>query len=145
MAGETVPIGSPSSAYNTIFTQATLTATTAGDKIPGMERYTSALFMLSGGTVTGSTPTLDVYIQTLMPDGATWCDILAFTQKTASTFTEKAWFVMGASEVAAITTSTLTQTTAAKIGLGNHIRVNCKLTGTTPSFADVVVYASFYE
>ena len=146
MAGsETAPLGSPSSFGNTIFSTTTLAASASGAKLPGVEKYTSALFQLGVGTVTGTSPTLDVFIQTLLPDGSTWQDILAFTQVTSSTSSQKGWFVSGAASVAVVKTEALAAATAEPIGLGNYIRVRCKVGGTNPSFGNVVVYANFYE
>jgi hypothetical protein len=146
MAGtETVFLGSPSSFNQTIFAATTLTASASGAKIPGIEKYTSALFYLTVGTVSGSTPLLDVYIQTLLPNATTWQDIAHFTQVTSSTVSEIIHFVTGASSVAAVQTETLASATIKAIGLGCFIRVRCKVAGTTPSFATVTVTANFFE
>lgn len=145
MAGETVYLGSPSSFGATLFTSATVTASISGAKIPGMEKYTSALFFLSVGTVTGTSPTLDVYIQTLLPDNTTWQDIAHFTQITSSTATRIIHFVTGASSEAAVETEALTAGTIKAIGLGCFIRVRCVVGGSTPSFGTTVVYANFFE
>ena len=144
MAGELVTLGSPSSFGNTIFTTATLAASASGDKLPGMEKYTSALFVATSGAVTGTSPTLNVYIQTLLPDGSTWQDIVSFTQITAAT-SRIAHFVTGAASEAAVQTEALTAGSIKAIGLGNYIRVRCVVGGTNPSFTDVVVTANFFE
>ena len=145
MAGaELVTLGSPSSFGNTIFSTTTLAASASGAKLPGMEKYTSALFVVTSGTVTGTSPTLNVYIQTLLPDGSTWQDIVSFTQITAAT-SRIAHFVTGAASEAAVQTEALTAGSIKAIGLGNFIRVRCVVGGTNPSFADVIVTANFFE
>lgn len=145
MAGETVYLGSPSSFGATLFTSATVTASVSGAKIPGIEKYTSALFQLEVGTVSGSTPTLNVYIQTLLPDATTWNDIVSFTQVTSSTSHQLAHFVTGASTLAAVQTEALAAGSIRAMGLGCFIRVRCVVAGTTPSFGTTVVYANFFE
>jgi len=145
MAGETVFLGSPSSFGAIIFAKQTLTASASGASIPGIEKYTSAIFQLEVGTVTGTTPTLDVYVQTFLPDNTTWEDIVHFTQVTSSTSHQLAWFVSGAATLAAVQTEGLSAGTIRAFGLGNSIRVRCVVAGTSPSFGNTVVYASFFE
>jgi len=145
MAGETVYLGSPASTNQIIFAAQNLTASTSGANIPGMEKYTSALFYLTIGAVGGSTPLIDVYIQTLLPDATTWQDIAHFTQVTSSTVSEIIHFVTGASSVAAVQTEALASATIKAIGLGHTIRVRVKMAGTSPTAASTTVYASFYE
>lgn len=146
MAGlETVTLGSPSSFGNTVFSTTTLTASASGGKLPGMEKYTSALFHATVGTVTGTSPTLDIYIQTLLPDNTVWQDIAHFTQITSSSAARVLHFVVGASSEAAVQTEALAAATIKAIGLGCFIRVRCVVGGTNPSFGDVLVQANFFE
>ena len=146
MAGaELVSLGSPSSFNSTIFSATTLTASASGAKIPGIEKYTSALFYLTCGTVTGTSPTLDVYVQTLLPDATTWQDIAHFAQVTSSTASRIIHFVTGASSEAAVQTETLAAATIKAIGLGCFVRVRCVVAGTSPSFASVTVTANWFE
>jgi hypothetical protein len=140
-----ITAGSPSSVYQTLYSATALTATAAGDKIVGVERYTSALFQLETGTGTGTSPTLDVYIQTLCPDNTTWQDILHFAQCITAATHQIGWFVTGSSSVAAIQTAALAASTIKSIGLGGAIRVRPVVGGTNPSYATVICYASFYE
>lgn len=146
MAGsETVSLGSPGAFNQTVFSATTLTASTSGAKIPGIEKYTSALFYLQCGTVTGTSPTLNCYIQTLLPDNSTWQDIASFTQIVASTASRVVHFVTGASSEAAVQTEALAAGSVKAIGLGHFIRVRCVIGGTNPSFASVTVTANFFE
>ena len=145
MAGEklTAP-GSPCAAAQTLFTSATVTATTSGGSFTGVERYTTAVFHLVGATVTGTSPTFDVYIQTLLPDNTTWQDIIHFTQMTTSNLTQVAHFVTGAASIAAVQTAALSAATTKAITLGHTIRTHIVVGGTNPS-AVVVVKATFFE
>ena len=147
MAGEklTCP-GSPCAKAQTVLTTlSTVTASASGDAITGVERYTTAIFWLQTGTGTGTSPTCNVYIQTLLPDNTTWQDIAHHTQATSSNLSDIAWFVSGASIVAAVQTEALASATAKAIGLGCFIRARCKVGGTNPSFANVTVTANFFE
>ena len=145
MAGEklTAP-GSPCAAAQTLFTSATIAATTSGSSFTGVERYTTAVFMLKVGTVSGTSSTVDAYIQTLLPDGTTWQDIAHFTQVTSSTSNQIVHFVTGAASVAAVQTAALAAATIKAISIGHTIRAHVVIGGTNPS-AVVAVYATFLE
>lgn len=140
---ETISAGSPSSENQTIFTSSTLTSSDSGAKIVGVGRYTTALFMATAATVTGTSPTFDIYIQTLLPDNTTWQDIAHFTQITG-TANRIVWFVTGASSEAAVQTAALAAGTIKAIGLGGAIRARVVVGGTNPSGV-IAVYASFWE
>lgn len=142
---ETVYLGSPSSFGAILLASSTVTQSVSGAKIPGIEKYTSALFQLEVGTVSGTSPTLNVYIQTLLPDNTTWQDIVSFTQVTSSTSHQIAHFPTGASSIAAVQTEALSAGSIKAIGLGCFLRVRCVVTGSSPSFGSTVVYANFFE
>ena len=135
--------GSPSALLQTLYPSTTLTVTTSGNKFIGVERYTTALFFLVAATVTGTSPTYDVYIQRLLPDNTTWQDIIHFTQVT-TTSNQIAHFVTGASSIAAVQTAALAAATTKAISLGGAIRAHVVVGGTNPS-ASIAVYADFLE
>jgi hypothetical protein len=142
MAGsEFAPIGSPSSFGNQIFSTTVIAATTNGGKIP-VDRYTSAFFTVISTAVTGTTPTFDVKIQTLLGDGSTWTDIAAFTQITSAT-TRWMYFPPGAAKESAVSAGALAAGTM-QGALGNFIRVRIVVAGTNPS-GSFTVYGSFLE
>lgn len=142
MAGEKINAGSPSSENQTVFASQTLATTTAGSAIVGVAKYTQAVFFAQVSSVTGTSPTFDISIQTLMPDATTWQAIGNFAQITG-TANRYLWHVPGASAEAATATS-LTAATQANLGLGGTIRVNVVVGGTNPSGV-VKVTASFFE
>lgn len=145
-------IGSPASCFQNIYSATTLTASASGAAIVGVERFTTAEFLLSvDAGMTGTGETLDVYIQTLLPDGApgagsgTWQDIIHFAQVTTSASEQIAHFVTGASSVAAVQTAALAAATIKAISMGCIIRVRCIVGGTNPSYPAVDVFAHFLE
>lgn len=143
--------GSPSQNFVTLYSATALTASATSEITIGVERYTTAMFQLETGTGTGTSPTLNVYIQTLCPDGVngatsgTWQDIVSFAQATTGATHQLAWFVSGGSTVATIQTAALSAGTIKSIGLGSIIRVRAVITGTNPSYASVVLSANFFE
>jgi hypothetical protein len=72
---------------------------------------------LDAANVSGTTPTLDVKIET-SPDGTTWYQIAAFTQVT--TVASKQVLTLGSGFTAQ--------------GFGNQIRANMTTGGTTPNY-----------
>lgn len=143
MSGEKVSIATPSAQSQTIFTSATLTTTTAGSNIVGIENYSSALFFAQVSAVTGTTPTFDIYVQGLLPDGTTFQDLCHFTQITG-TANRWFWFIPGASQEAAVQTSALAAGSSKNLAMPGTIRVNVVITGTNPSGL-VKVTAHFYN
>lgn len=143
MAGEKIPQSPNSAQAQTLFTSATLASgTTSGSSVVGMECYTTALFMAKVSAVTGTSPTIDIYIQQLLPDGTTWQDIAHFAQITG-TANRIIWFVTGASSETAVQTAALTAATIKAINIGGTIRATVILAGTNPA-ATVAVFAHLY-
>jgi hypothetical protein len=144
VAGEKITQGSPTSFNQTVFTSQALTgaATTNSATMNGADRFTSAIFQRVVSAVSGTTPTIDTYIECLMPDGTTWCDVAAFPQRSAAA-NDYLYLPPPAFKTAAITTATLTASTQSLPLLG-PFRVSVKVGGTNPA-ATVVVYAHFAE
>lgn len=142
MAGEKITTAALAALNQTIFTSATLTTTTNGDAIVGAEAYTSCLISATASTVTGTSPTFDVYIQTLLPDNATWNDTCHLAQLTTAA-TKAYWQVPGAAGAVTVQTGALAAGTAVSNWLGGKFRVRVVVGGTNPS-AVIVVNASFF-
>jgi hypothetical protein len=90
------------------------------------------------GSVTGTTPTLDIYIQDSL-DQTNWNDRIHFAQATVTGFKQEA-----AVEAAPITpinmvTNTLAVSTVVNGTLGPQLRVSYVVGGTSPSFGNVQV------
>lgn len=118
--------------------------TASAGKWTGVGNYSSADLYLTVGTVTGTTPTLNVYIQKLSPDGVTWQDIASSTQVVAST-QKQSFTTISASQVPFTPTdATLTQTTMKLAQMGSIWRVKWVIGGTNPSFGSVAVWGNFY-
>lgn len=134
MAGEVLKAPNAQACVNmTCFASQTLASgTTNSSTIVGLEAYTSADFLFKLTAVTGTSPTFDVYIQTLLPDNATWCDVIHLAQFTAAA--NKGWHhVAGASAALTIQTGALTVNTAAPLWLGGSVRVSVVVGGTNPA------------
>lgn len=143
MAGEKLQTAALSAVNQTIFTSATLTTSTNGDAIVGAEAYTSCLISATVSTVTGTSPTFDVYIQSLLPDGATWNDTIHLSQLTTAA-TKAFWHVPGAAAGVVVQTGALAANSAAPNWLGGKFRVRVVVAGTNPSGV-IVVNANFFS
>lgn len=137
----------------------TITESGAGISVPlGGSQYTAVIFRLKVGTVTGTTPTLDVFIQDgmrIVPAGATvgrdvegdsptdyeFADYGAFLQVSAAG-ASRISTVGGGEEVFVETDATLTAGQVRNGPIGNVVRVKFAAGGTNPSFP-VSVIAQF--
>lgn len=100
----------------------------------GVERFTSADIALIVSAASGTSPTLDVYIQKLLADSATWVDLVHFTQATAAA---TRWVsVVGSAMTAdvAVQDAALTVATVRTSLLGSTWRCKYVIGGTNPSF-----------
>lgn len=143
MAGEKLQSGGVAAFNQTIFTSAVIASatTTVGDKIIGTEGYTSMLVQATVSAIGGASPTVNIYVQTLLPDGATWNDMISMTQLTANG-TKLFWHVAGAAGAVVVNDGALAAGTAAPNGLCGPIRVKVITAGTFTT-ATVVVNANF--
>lgn len=118
----------------TCFTSTALAgaATTNSATIVGLEGFTTADFLFKLTSVTGTSPTFDIYVQTLLPDNSTWCDVIHFAQFTAAA--NKGWHhVAGASGAITIQTAALAANSSAPLWLGGSMRVSVVVGGTNPA------------
>lgn len=100
---------------------------------------------LSIASVAGTTPTLDLYIQTLGPDG-NYYDMYHFAQQSANTTANNQIFVKvsagGSSLVGTVGSKTVAANTLGVGLLSNTIQFAYTIAGTSPSFTPTVnVYA----
>jgi hypothetical protein len=110
---------------------------------PGVDGYTSADVFLTCTARSGTSPTLNVYIQKLSPDGSTWQDVASCTQLTNTG--NQSFTTISASTVPFTPTdATLTQTTMKLAQMGNTWRVKWVIGGTNPSFT-FAVWGDFYK
>lgn len=97
---------------------------TAGYTFMAPTDITSLTFKMQtigGAALTGTSPTLNVYIQTTDDGGATWYDCAAFTQLTTNSLTNAAalWAVVPVDGTAAKTNGYTGVATAASITAAN--------------------------
>lgn len=117
----------------------TLTAATAG--ATGAATDLNSLFPVDGNLVavanvsaaTGTTPTLDLKLQTSLDGGSTWLDVAAFAQMTAASTLYAVIPVAGvASYIGAAPTASAGSVTG--LPISNMVRVISAIGGTTPVF-----------
>ncbi len=80
----TDPPLSPKDVNLSLLASAERSATGQGTIVQGMVPFARATLQIDVTAVTGITPTLDVALQRLMPDGSTWDTIARFEQMTAA-------------------------------------------------------------
>lgn len=118
-----------------IFANAARTASTSSAKFDA-SRVRSAFFLLTVGTVSGTAPKLDVYLQSSPDDGTTWYDFAHFAQVTATATRQAKWV----RDVTPSTPEEATQTAALAAGTVRQgpvlawWRGRAVLAGTNPSF-----------
>jgi len=132
-------------------TTATTTGTAADIVLP--QGYTAAIVTLAVNTTSGTTPTLNVYVQDRLRQAAStdlsgadvantatplYDDLIAFAQATTSG-NQVARLVGGGNVVAAQKDAALTAGSVASGPIGATWRVKYVLGGTTPSFSFNVV------
>lgn len=151
----TLPANCPSAVNVLLLPSSTLTASGTGTnngsgavvstgQINCVDDYSIADVYLTVGTVTGTSPTLNMYLQKLSPDNATWQDIASCTQVTSST-QKQSFTVISANQVPFTPKdATLTQTTMQLAAMGGIWRLKWVIAGTNPSFGSVAVWANFF-
>lgn len=115
------------------FFDGTMTATTTGAGLVGSDSFSAASFFLNVTAATGTSPTLDVYIQKLLPDRTTWCDIAHFAQLTGSA-ARSIDMVSVANAVYTPALRTLAAGSAISGDIGSTLRYDAVIGGTNPSF-----------
>lgn len=110
----------------------------------GIEEFYSALFFLNVTAVSGTVPTLQVYVQMRLPDGIAWQDIVSFTLVTAAGkqvagVTPNGAFTPIAQQVGALAPGSVNN-----LPLGEVFRIQWVIGGTAPSFT-FAVYASLQK
>lgn len=110
-------------------------SSSTSNSLPGADSFSGAEFTLLVTAASGTSPTLNVYIQTLLPDGATWADICAFQQVTTGTGVWTWPFIPGMPTAPITKTdAALTVNTANTCLLGSTLRVKYVIGGTSPSY-----------
>jgi hypothetical protein len=142
-----------------LFPSATVSANTTSPKLIIIENYTSFIARASVGTATGTSPTLDIYIQQGMrPDVGTevagtdaqgtdaniiWDDYAHFAQITASSQVKYLRVVGGGNVSSAASDAALSAGTIQNGPIGSLWRIKLVVGGTSPSFATTKVLVQF--
>lgn len=109
----------------------------------GWGRFSSAVFMLNCTAVSGSSPTLNVRIQVLLPDDSTWADLVSFGQLTG--VANRVWsFVNTGNAQHTPTNGTLAAGGQRTLHLGEELAVHWTVGGSSPSFT-FAIYADAFE
>lgn len=111
----------------------TITSTATGTGTLNVDAFSVADLQLKVTAASGTSPTLDVYIQKQLADGSTYDDIVHFTQATG-TGSKCATVVAGNQGAHAAATRTLAAATVQTATLGSIWRVDVVVGGTNPSF-----------
>lgn len=130
MADDAAPVA-PHSTQDAIWLPSLLRAAATYTTDPVHTDRFDAFILYFGITAIASTPTLNAYVQTLMPDATTWVDFISITQVTAAApvivgFTSGGDLRM---DEAPATDGTLAAGTFLNIPLGRKIRVKIIIAG----------------
>lgn len=110
----------------------------------GVSNYTSVDLLLVSDAGTGTSPTLNFYLQKLMANGTTWCDVCSFTQVTTAAVSLQATLISAVTASAATTDGTLAAASNKLAHMGSKWRCKYVVGGTNPSFPNVTLYGNFY-
>lgn len=114
----------------------TATGTGATTVLP-ITDFNGLVAKLTVANVSGTSPTLDLYLQTSDDGGTTWYDVWRATQITANT-TNPHWAAVGSQDssraIATVGSKTISANSVGVPLLSNVVRVAYTIGGTTPSF-----------
>lgn len=136
-----------------LFATATVNADITGSELVLPAGFSRMIVKLQTGAATGTTPTLNCYVQEgvrdiaagdiigAVPTGTVvWNDYISFTQVTGAA-TRYARIKEGSSVEAAVADAALTAGTIRSGPIPQRVRVKMDIGGTSPSFATVSVIA----
>lgn len=115
----------------------TVTASADGTTTFGLGSVRTGLCVLDVTNVSGTLPTLDVYLQA-QPDGTTDSDYVHFAQAIAASKIRAAFNVYQASPASAAVTDGTAGVQNGAGPLGDRLKVRAVVGGTTPSFTYTV-------
>lgn len=136
----------PIADYQVALTALAATGTSAPFVLPFSD-ITALVIKLFLSAVTGTSPTLDLYLQTMGPDG-NWYDMYHWTQQTTATTTANGvWATItcddGARAIGVVGSKTIGANALGVPILTNQFRLAYTIGGTTPVFTGTVdVYAA---
>jgi len=117
----------------------TLTSSDQTVGLVGFAAVSQAVIYAKSSSVSGTSPTMDIYVQRLLPDTTTWHDIAHFTQFTGNANRVMS-MVTGGNKEEAQQAGSLAAATINSVAFGSTWRLSVVIGGTTPSFVlDVYV------
>lgn len=129
--------------FDAITTSAAATTTITGT-LPGVDRFTSVELFLTVTATSGTNPTLDVYVQKLCADNATYTDLVHFGQFTNANATQTCSLISQLAAPYATTDATLGAGLVKADHIGNTWRIKYVTSGTSPVYT-FQLSANFYE
>lgn len=127
-----IPVSQGSSTVSPWLASAARTTGSTTDQLL-VDRFSSIAILVDVTVVSGTSPTLNVYLQNLMPDGTTWSDIGSMNQITA-TGKYAMGQLPGGNSTFTVVTGSLAAGTQRTFPLGAKIRIQYVIGGTSPSF-----------
>lgn len=116
---------------NYISSTGVLAANITGETISGCDKFSGVNILFTIASVVGTSPTFDIYLQQLAPDGTTWYDIAAGPQvSTASSIIVSA--ISGGPSYFVVTNGTLAASSSNLVEFGGFQRVKVVKGGTNP-------------
>jgi hypothetical protein len=128
-----LPIPNASSIFQWINAAVVTASDTTADMV-GIAVLSQATLYLKVTAASGTSPTLDVYVQKKLADAATYQDIAHFTQVTTSPTGRVMSLVTGGNKEEIQQTNTLAAATVNAVAFGGIWRISAVVAGTTPSF-----------
>lgn len=123
------------SVFAKLVESAAFTATGASDPVENLAPRTMGTVYVNVSAVSGTTPTLDLYLQGSYDGGQNWVDLASSPQVTATGGVILALSSQGAASAPfAATDGTMAASTAKTVTFPDRVRLKYKIAGTTPSF-----------
>jgi hypothetical protein len=101
---------------------------------PGINILSQATLYLTVTAASGTSPTLDIYLQKKLADGSTYQDIAHFAQVTTSPTNRVMHMITGGNKEEAQQTNTLAASTVNSVPFGAIWIISARVGGTSPSF-----------
>ncbi len=126
-------ISGPYSQTEVIRASAAATTSSTSDVLGNLDRVSKLIIQVKTTASSGTSPTLNVYVQIQLPNGTDYMDIGSFTQFTGTANHYMA-IVSGGNSTAVVTDGTLTAGTILNVPFPQYWRIKWVVAGTSPSF-----------
>lgn len=138
-----IPLANTHSTDQTLLASTTQTASgTASGYLP-VQGFTQAVLQLHVTAASGTTPTLDLYVQKRLPDASNYTDLAHFTQVTTSTGDWYISMVTGSNSASVKQDAAIPAGTVASLDFQGNWRLKWVISGTNPSYTFSVLCSLF--